>query len=141
MGKFYEGLYGVLELYVRQAAWLAATPEGSKESRAESFKTLDVEPEMPAVDAEHLIDHLWHIGPAIQGSPVSHQEIRAYQKNMGFQLNPWECGALRRLSVAYLVELRKAEKKNAPAPFDDKRLRGLLTAKALQDHMKGLSKL
>lgn len=133
MGKFQAGLFEELSLYVRQSAWLSTVPERPKGDKGEGphltrlQKMRETEkndlylPEMPPVDAPHLIAHLWEIGPALSGgmgpAPITHEEICAWQALTGIELNPWEVRSLRRLSREYIGEMQRAEKIDAKAPW------------------------
>lgn len=91
-------------------------------SRLERHKRDDVLPKYPPIDAGgHLITYLFEIGPGQPGSmgevPLSHGELRAWQDNMGFDLEPWETQLLRRLSGEYLSQLHKARDSNCKPPF------------------------
>lgn len=91
-------------------------------SRLERHKRDGVPPSYPPIDAgAHLITHLFEIGPGQPGSmgevPLSHSELRAWQDNMGFDLEPWETQLLRRLSGEYLSQLHKAADSNCKPPF------------------------
>lgn len=76
---------------------------------------------MPPNPAPHITDWLTDIG--IVGSdgmgavPLSWGEIAAWQHNMALALEPWERRLLRRLSVAYVIEGRRAESESCPAPW------------------------
>lgn len=50
-------------------------------------------------------------------SPLSHQELLAWQINMRRSLQPWEISFLRRLSMEWIAESQAAEDPNAPAPY------------------------
>lgn len=79
-------------------------------------------PEMPPVEAGgYLIGYLWEIGPTMGGgmgaSPITHEEILAWAVLLGVPLQPWEARLLRRLSLAFVTELHRAEKIDATAPW------------------------
>ena len=79
-------------------------------------------PQYPPIDAgAHLIDYLFEIGPGQAGSmgegPLSHSELRAWQENMGIELQPWESQLIRRLSSEYLSQLHKAADPDCKPPF------------------------
>ncbi len=133
MGKFYEGLYGELSLYVRQAAWLHAVPEtpGKKIDGVKPVSRLQAiradrkdehyVPDMPVCGAEYLVGYLWEVGPTMVGgmgeAPLSHGEIAAWQMNSGVELQPWEARFLRNLSREYLGQSQRSEKPDCPAPY------------------------
>ena len=115
-------------------AWLNATPkppEGSKRaeaknqpptlSRIDQMKRDKVTPAMPPNPAPHVIDRLVEIGlteaAGMGAAPISWQSIGAWQSVMGIHLPRWEARLIRKLSVEYLAESRRAESENCPAPF------------------------
>lgn len=99
-------------------------------------------PELPPAGVgAYLIAYLFEVGPTLTGAmgpiPLTHEELRAWQDDMGLQLAPWECRFLRRLSVEYMAELHHAEKPDRPAPWinpDDVEYR----ANVLPDRIKSL---
>ncbi len=134
MGKFQEGLYDELSLHVRQTAWLNTAPQRpendkSKEPQLTRLERMRrdrrdelYEPEMPPVEAGgYLIGYLFEVGPAQAGgtgtTPISHQEIMAWQELAGMALQPWEARFLRRLSCDYVAASHKAEKRGATPPW------------------------
>ena len=130
MGKFYAGIAEQLELYVRHAAWLHATPKdpekpakGAGMTRLVKFKRDEMAgkdpPELifPEVDAgEYIVDWLFEVGPMIAGDPVTFQEIKAWRDLSGRVLDGWEATTLRRLSIAYTAEYHQASDPRTPAP-------------------------
>ncbi len=104
-------------------------------------------PEMPSVEssAGYLLDYLFDIGPVItEGmgpSIITHLELRAWQDNLGIELQPWEVRFLRRLSSDYLLELNKAEKASCPDPWGSEDTRPILSAVAasLQQSLKRMA--
>ena len=115
-------------------AWLNATPKppaGTKRaeaknqppaiSRIDQLKKDRVSPAMPPNPAPHIIDRLVEIGlteaAGMGAAPISWQSIRAWQDVMGIRLPRWEARLIRKLSVEYMAESRRAESENCPAPF------------------------
>lgn len=114
-------------------AWLHATPkppEGSKRaqveqavkiSRLDRMKKDRIVPKMPPNPAPHIIDRLVEIGlteaAGMSASPLSWREIMEWQRATGHDLPPWELKLLRKLSVEYLAESRRAESENCPPPW------------------------
>ena len=167
VGKFLEALYGDLSLYVRQSAWLNAVPERAKNSKSEGPRLSrlekqrkawakeeaereesDYRPDMPQVDAEHLLSYLWEVGPVLSsgGYPkaVTHEELRAWQSNTGIELDAWESRFLCRLSREYLLESNRAEKVDCPEPLRERAdyVPDLAAvAKSMQQALKELAKL
>lgn len=50
-------------------------------------------------------------------SPLSYQDLRAWEQISGVELMPWEAKLLRSLSTDYLIERQRAEELNRPAPY------------------------
>jgi len=115
-------------------AWLNATPkpaEGTKraaaknqpppKSRNEQMKAIGVTPKMPTVSAPHILARLVEIGlteaAGMGSAPLSWQSINAWQQSVRLRLAPWEARLIRKLSVEYLAEGRRAESENCPAPW------------------------
>ncbi|EJL34124.1 hypothetical protein [Novosphingobium sp. AP12] len=123
-----------MTLYVRQLAWLNATPkppEGSKRAqakdlpralpRAEQLKKDRIVPQMPPNPAPHILSRLFEIGlteaAGMGAGPLSWQSIKAWQDVIGVSLSRWEARLLRKLSVEYLAEGHRAESENCPPPW------------------------
>jgi hypothetical protein len=115
-------------------AWLAATPKpprGSQRaasfdpdaavSRHEQMRKMGVTPPMPPNPAPHLIDRFVEMGMMEAGGggavPLSWREIHYWQADTMVRLPPWEARLMRRLSVDYLAESRRAEDETCPAPW------------------------
>lgn len=72
----------------------------------------------PGISAgRHLIDHLFEVGPGVDGQPVTFQELQAWAGLTGNTLTAWEASTLRLLSAAYMSELLAAEDPKRPPPF------------------------
>jgi hypothetical protein len=54
------------------------------------------------------------MGPA----SLTHQEIEAWQRNVGLRLTSWECRTLRRLSLDYIDESARARDRACPSPWN-----------------------
>lgn len=121
MVGFYAGLSEELSLYVRHCAWLNATPEKAAQSRFLRMKADGIDPVMPEISAEYLVNYLMEIGPTMPGSgdPLTHSELRAWQENTGIELNAWQVRLLRRLSSEYASEIIKSTKPEAKPPFGE----------------------
>lgn len=80
-----------------------------------------VTPKMPPNPAPHLISRLTEIGITESGgmgpAPLSWREIEAWQRLTNVQIAPWEARLMRKLSLEYLAESRRAESENCPAPY------------------------
>jgi hypothetical protein len=123
-----------LSLYIKQVAWLQATPqkaagklasniktEADKQSRMQKMEAQGITPQLPQPGiAAHLIDYLFDAGPVgyagMGPTPLPHSEIAAWQHNTGIELDAWEARAIRRLSQDYLSASRDAEEADCP-PF------------------------
>lgn len=115
-------------------AWLNATPKPDERtkraknsegrptiSRLEQMKRDKIPLQMPPNPAPHIVDRLVEVGlseAAGMGiAPLSWQSLNAWQLATGVVLAPWEARLIRRLSVEYVAEGRRAESENAPAPW------------------------
>jgi hypothetical protein len=155
VGKFQEGLYEDLKLSVRHSAWLNAVPEKpphdkSKAPQMSRLKRLqqgnpDYEPDMPPVQpqVEYLLGYLFEMGPTLHGDMgpklLTHEEIQAWQRNIGIKLTPWQVRWMRNLSAEYLGELNRAHKHDCPAPWGDVHV--ALRAHDTKQAIRGLAEL
>lgn len=117
-------------------AWLNATPKpptGVKQpvnapapvSRAARMKADGIDPQMPLNPAPHFIDRLVEIGltesTGMGNVPLSWASIHWWQVVTSIELSPWEARLIRKLSVEYLAESRRAEDAGCPAPWQTAR--------------------
>lgn len=115
-------------------AWLNATPKPdartkraqigapvSQISRADSMKKDGIPIQMPPNPAPHITDRLVEIGlteaAGMGAAPLSWASIHAWQVMTGAPLDPWEARLIRKLSIEYLAEGRRAENENCPPPW------------------------
>lgn len=115
-------------------AWLHATPKPDPEtrrgkiepdeprlSRIDELVRCKIPVLMPPNPAPHITDWLIEIGlteaAGMGAAPLSWREIEAWCSRTVVDLEPWEARLLRKLSVAYLAEGRKAESENCPPPW------------------------
>ncbi|HEX7856089.1 MAG TPA: hypothetical protein VF503_20605 [Sphingobium sp.] len=134
MGKVSRRLANGLILYVRYMAWLNATPKpppGSKRAKAEEeeprvsrlarMKLGKASPPMPPNPAQHIIDRLIEMGISEAAGmgvvALSWREINAWCDGTRIDLSPWERRLIRKLSVEYVAESRRAEDETCPSPW------------------------
>jgi hypothetical protein len=160
VGKFLEGCYEELSLYVRQSAWLNATPERPKNYKSEApmlsrlegmrkdRRDDEYDPPMPEVNAGYLLDHLFEIGPTMSAGgypgPITHEEIMAWMELTGVPLQPWESRFIRRLSCEYIAEQHRAAKPDCPEPVlnSGNGVADLsVVARSMQESLKALANL
>ncbi|MEK9213131.1 phage tail assembly chaperone [Sphingomonas sp. 2378] len=76
---------------------------------------------MPPNPMPHLIERFMEMGmveAAGMGTvALSWPTIAAWSQMTGVRLSPWEARLIRRLSVEYLAEGRRAEVETCPAPW------------------------
>ncbi len=76
---------------------------------------------MPPNPAPHIIHRLIELGiteaAGMGVGPITWQTIAAWQRVTRIELGSWEARLLRRLSVEYVAESRRAESENAPPPW------------------------
>lgn len=128
--------------------WLHATPTSKtkdevSESRQAKFTRENVEIIFPPCESTYMVDYLFSAGPVMSspmgGTPLSHQEIWAWQQNMSIDLCPWEVNSLREMSRQYLSELLQSDKHDSPPPWIpeiDKEY-GEIVAKRVKDVLRG----
>lgn len=77
--------------------------------------------ELPPLDAPHLVEYLFEVGPTIPSgfgpAAISHTEIRNWQLNTGTLLTPWDCNILRSMSRAYVDQAHLSLRPECPAPM------------------------
>lgn len=109
---------------VRSRRGKAAEAEPPRTSRLEDMKRRKIEPVMPPNPAPELISRLIEIGLTAGGgmgpAPLSWTEIVNWQIATKVALQPWEARLMRRLSVEYVAEGRRAENENCPQPWRTK---------------------
>lgn len=90
-------------------------------SRREQMKRDGITPRLPPVSTPHIIERLLDIGltqaAGMGAGPLTWAEIVAWQQATSVTLAPWEARLIRRLSVEYLAESRRAESESAAAPW------------------------
>jgi len=79
---------------------------------------------MPDVgEAEYVLRYWFDLGAVETGgmsaAPLSSQEIEAWQRGMGIELNAWEFSILQMLSRQYISQLLESEKPDCPPPYGD----------------------
>lgn len=80
-----------------------------------------VTPQLPEAGLDYLVGHFLECGPTMPTgmgpAPLSHGEIRAFQLNRGIRLSPWEAQVIRRLSLDWIAESKRAEEPTAKPPY------------------------
>lgn len=115
---FFANLIEQLELYVKQLAWLQATPDKAKQPRMKTTAAV-----MPPIEAgAYLVNILFEAGPAKptgMGGLVSIDEIDlvAWQQNRDLRLTAWETKTIRQLSHIYASTAVEARDPKAGAPY------------------------
>lgn len=117
-------------------AWLNTAPKPPKGvnvpenapppvSRMAQMKADKIVPRMPDNPAPHFINRLIEIGltetTGFGAAPLAWSSIVAWQEAVCISLQPWEARLIRKLSVEYLAETRRAEEAGCPAPFQTER--------------------
>lgn len=115
-------------------AWLNATPKPHPRSkraqvadaaptvsRIDQMKADGIKPPMPPAALPHIVDRLVEIGlsesASMGAAPLNWSTIAAWVTLTGVEILPWEARLIRRLSIAYLAEGRRAESESCPAPW------------------------
>ena len=110
--------------------WLHAAPKSKAGinktdeepvSRLSFYAKNDVEVFYPPCGMMYMVNYLFSAGPTMPSpmgsTPLTHQEIQAWQHNMGIDLCPWEANVLREISRQYLSELLQSDKHDSPPPW------------------------
>lgn len=92
---------------------------------------------LPENPAPYLTDWLFEIGPAGNDGALSWQEMAAWERLTGIELDPWEATTLRRLSIQYLNMKHEAKEPGCPPPWGDDEQRQVDTSFAAM--MKALA--
>ncbi len=107
---------------MKHLAYLNASPDGSKKSRAEVCRQVARKsPDMPdTVGGEHLIEYMLTIGPGMAGAmgyvPLDFAEIAAWDSiNL---LNMHERKIIRDLSRTYIAQSNISTKASCLAPWE-----------------------
>jgi len=134
LGQFFARLKRELTLFVRQLAWLHATPKppaGSKQadpkfqrdrlSRLAQMKKDKIPVLMPPNPAPFIIGRLMEMGlteaAGMGAAPLSWLTIEAWQRVTSIPLPSWEARLIRQLSLEYLSESQRAEDMSCPPPW------------------------
>lgn len=95
--------------------------DAPKVTRAERMKADGVDLPLPPNPLPHVIDHLLEVGlteaAGMGAGPISWLTIDAWARRACIDLTPWEARLIRRLSVEYVAEQRRAESENCPPPW------------------------
>ena len=108
-------------------AWLHATPEKRKTSRFDDLKAKEskgeavpeLEPPPVPYSLQHLVAHLFEVGPGTAGEKLTSTEIRHWQEGTGEELNSFQFSALLQMSSAYMGMRYKAMKPDCKLPRYD----------------------
>jgi hypothetical protein len=110
-------------LYVKQMAWLNATPEGLKESRIDFFRrNLKRDPDFPPTNGcEYLLEYFFSIGVGRSSGmgfcAIDWQEIDAWCRRKKLNLTGWESETIFMLSSAYVSQSAISKQKSALPPY------------------------
>lgn len=100
--------------------WLHTVPNKHELSRVEELENHGKEFELPELMLPRLFDHLMKCGAYLDTGmgrvPVTWLEIDAWQRFQGIELTPFEVNAIKRASVAYVVQMQLAQEPNCPPP-------------------------
>lgn len=86
-------------------------------TRLEAIKARGDSPELPPLPAKHVLEWWLEIGPTSGDGAVTWQELTAWERITGIELEPWEARAIRAMSVAFRSENIAARKANRPPPW------------------------
>ncbi len=74
---------------------------------------------------------------------ISHQELEAWQRNSGIELDSWQARTLHRLSIDYLVQSHSAKARDCKPPFEAPELPPVVSVKTeeLRNSLRALANL
>jgi hypothetical protein len=92
----------------------------------------------PLGEIEYLADHWRNSGYVMAGGmgpvPLTSNELIAWQKGCGVELNPWEFSTILSMSRSYISAYIKGAEYGAAAPFD----LGHITASDVDDSIRSI---
>ena len=103
-------------------AWLSTAPEKDAKDKSEPKSRMKVMRErdepvsFPPNPAPHLTDWWLEIGPAGDGG-IGWQDMTAWERLTGIELEPWEARTIRQMSIAYCNQRHDARKADCAAPY------------------------
>lgn len=135
-------------IYAQYLGWLHAAPklkatDTENQTRYKKFNDEGQEIEYPPCQLNYMVDYLFSAGLSISGingdSPLTHQEILAWRKNMQIDICPWEANTLREMSRHYLAQMIKSDKYDAPPPWipEINEEKGKKVANKVKDILRG----
>lgn len=96
---------------------------------------------MPEVKAYYLFEFLIELGvfqeTGMAASPLSWQEILAWQAQIGVSLQAWEVKAIKLLSREYVAQMDLAKKANYPMPYGLVKHDKIEVAKHIKNILRG----
>lgn len=113
-------------------AWLSSVPAAAQRTpaaqrdmrtRGERLRDdgADHLPVPPVAAGGQLIEWFFDVGPVAAGGmgpvPLAYTDLQAWAQITGAPLEPWQATTLRRMSRAYVAELRTAEDPAAVPPW------------------------
>lgn len=108
-------------------AWLHATPEKAKLARIDVLQAKadngeavpELDPPPVPYSLQHLVAHLFEVGPGTAGEKLEPGQIRHWQEGTGEVLNSFQFSALLQMSAAYMGMRYKATKTDCKLPRYD----------------------
>lgn len=134
-------------------AWWQSMPDPAKDDTTPAAKRksrLQMQPEtadiyLPPMDPDfaYLYDTLIEAGPTSTGPggaiPLTWSDLMAWSAGTGIDLQPWEARTVRALSSAWVAETRRAEDREALAPWAEPMSEVARSAASVRAHMRALA--
>lgn len=133
VGWFFAEIGEELSTYVRFMAWLGTAPQpkrGNNVSDGEAPEPItrlaEMEargaiPVMPPLSAPHIIAYLMDVGPVepagMDVAAVGWSTIHNWRLETATPLPPWQARLIRRLSIDYVIEMRRARDPECQPPW------------------------
>lgn len=108
-------------------------PRDAKKSRINALIDDGLEPDLPDIDAAHIVEYLKDIGFSEQ--PLSSQELLAWCELRECELQLWESEFMRKLSREYASQYFESQEKHCKAPYVPEEI-SAHNAQAITDKMR-----
>jgi hypothetical protein len=121
--------------------WLNVVPDKSDESRLEQILKSGKQVIWPELRLTYLFEALLDVGGympnGMGNTPLTWQEINAWNTAIGFDLQPWEARILKSSSTEYVSQMILASKANCPPPGVVVENDPVKMAKHIKDTLRG----
>ena len=108
-------------------------PNDAKRSRIDALIDDGLEPDLPDIEADYIVEYLQDIG--FSQEPLSSRELLAWCELRGCELQLWESEFMRKLSREYANQYFASQEKTCKAPYEPEEI-SAHNAQAITDKMR-----